>query len=320
MGADTLKAMQLLLLSALTGCYLQQLEDTAAPRDCEQRSLFYVDADGDGLGDETQKIIACEQPSGAVTEAGDCDDSDPTLTDDCGDSTLCADAGEADDSSNSFSNTEFPECPDPLTAPHLGYEAPELSRYALLLGCTVDTGCQDGDRSALALSCASQAAYGEDETGAETTPEAPATLTLSLNDAYALIPALEADAQLGVLLFGEGEQRWAAVYDAGYALQLGWVDSAGAYEPSADLMTAVGLEGVPLFGTLSLEDATETCPWDDDSQRGRDLGVLATQGEQSAVLGPMAWTELDGLRLHTGAMRLDLDGDNARTLLIVGLD
>jgi len=37
---------------------------------------FYADVDGDGYGDEDSAVESCEAPSGLVTEAGDCDDSD----------------------------------------------------------------------------------------------------------------------------------------------------------------------------------------------------------------------------------------------------
>jgi predicted outer membrane repeat protein len=40
---------------------------------------WYADADGDGVG--TVEVLACDQPSGTVALAGDCDDSDANLTD-----------------------------------------------------------------------------------------------------------------------------------------------------------------------------------------------------------------------------------------------
>ncbi len=42
--------------------------------DAVDKRGYYVDADGDGYGDRTQVVRACTQPSGAVTEAGDCHD------------------------------------------------------------------------------------------------------------------------------------------------------------------------------------------------------------------------------------------------------
>lgn len=44
---------------------------------------WYPDADGDGFGDGDAPVRACEQPSGTIVAAGDCDDSDPTVTWDC---------------------------------------------------------------------------------------------------------------------------------------------------------------------------------------------------------------------------------------------
>ncbi|MFH1467003.1 MAG: MopE-related protein [Pseudomonadota bacterium] len=40
---------------------------------------WYPDGDGDGYGDALGAIAACEQPSGTLTDAGDCDDADPDI-------------------------------------------------------------------------------------------------------------------------------------------------------------------------------------------------------------------------------------------------
>ncbi len=42
-------------------------------------STWYADTDGDGWGSEGAEIVACEQPTGAVEQAGDCDDGDPGI-------------------------------------------------------------------------------------------------------------------------------------------------------------------------------------------------------------------------------------------------
>ena len=41
--------------------------------------VFYTDADGDGYGDPFQPVQACSVPQGAVTNAQDCDDSNPAV-------------------------------------------------------------------------------------------------------------------------------------------------------------------------------------------------------------------------------------------------
>jgi hypothetical protein len=97
--------MIVLSLLLMIGC-----EDDAEPtqRDCDERSLFYVDADGDGFGDPTQVVLACELSSG-LSDAGlsdngdDCDDSDAAITTACTDTDTGeppgpADSGGTDDS------------------------------------------------------------------------------------------------------------------------------------------------------------------------------------------------------------------------------
>ncbi len=40
---------------------------------------WYLDADGDGFGDEGSAIYQCEEPEGAIAIGGDCDDEDPAI-------------------------------------------------------------------------------------------------------------------------------------------------------------------------------------------------------------------------------------------------
>ena len=73
-------------------------------------STYYADDDGDGFGDKADAVIACEQPSGYVSSASDCDDTDadinPTADEvcdgadnDCDGKTDDADSGLTDGSS-----------------------------------------------------------------------------------------------------------------------------------------------------------------------------------------------------------------------------
>ncbi len=43
---------------------------------------YYVDADGDGFGEDDTRVAACSAPDGSVSVPGDCDDADPTANPD----------------------------------------------------------------------------------------------------------------------------------------------------------------------------------------------------------------------------------------------
>lgn len=84
-------------LCLTAGCYLPD-EPVVADRDCETRSLYYADTDGDGYGDEAHKWLACSPPVGAVDNAEDCDDQDANraldCTEDTADTADTADTGD----------------------------------------------------------------------------------------------------------------------------------------------------------------------------------------------------------------------------------
>jgi len=47
--------------------------------DEEALGTWYVDADGDGWGDDASAAVSCELPEGAVEAGGDCDDTDDSI-------------------------------------------------------------------------------------------------------------------------------------------------------------------------------------------------------------------------------------------------
>ena len=51
--------------------------DGEIDEDAEDAETYYTDNDGDDFGDDETAQTACEQPSGTVTQGGDCDDTNP---------------------------------------------------------------------------------------------------------------------------------------------------------------------------------------------------------------------------------------------------
>ncbi len=81
----------MLVLLALLACgSTTEPTDTGSvdTDDCEEecpeedQQTFYLDADGDGYGDDDNPVVACTQPDFAVTQGGDCDDLDASVSPD----------------------------------------------------------------------------------------------------------------------------------------------------------------------------------------------------------------------------------------------
>ncbi len=70
--------------------------DDAVEDDSCTESTWYEDADGDGLGNASVTLSACEQPDGYVSNSSDTDDTD----DGSGSSAACETTGEVDQSTN----------------------------------------------------------------------------------------------------------------------------------------------------------------------------------------------------------------------------
>lgn len=54
--------------------------DSQIDEDAIDKQTFYRDNDGDGYGDPSNTVTACEQPEGYVSVAGDCNDANPTIS------------------------------------------------------------------------------------------------------------------------------------------------------------------------------------------------------------------------------------------------
>ncbi len=53
--------------------------DGEIDEDASDVATWYADADGDGYGDASGEVMACEQPRGHVSDAQDCDDGDASI-------------------------------------------------------------------------------------------------------------------------------------------------------------------------------------------------------------------------------------------------
>lgn len=313
--------MQLLLL--LSACQIREALDTAVePRDCEERQLFYVDADGDGYGLEDQKIFACEQPQDSSELAGDCDDTDPDLIDDCAPppSELCADGPPQSGAQVSYPDEGFPECPEALSTPSVFFQGSDAERYIAVQQCTVQSTCSEGQLSAVELSCVTQVSYGETAGAPVDVTLDPAQAIVMLSDFASADPGLAWPQEVAVLLAADGPDTWVSIYDADFALRFGWMSTQGALVPPADLLTSAGLDGVPWWGLLSLQDNLEICDWEDGTQRLRATGMDLSAGADTVTVGSSSWADLgEGYRVHTGLLQDSLDTGSQRTLLITGL-
>lgn len=311
------------LLMLLTACDVINNVDTAAPRDCEERQLFYVDADGDGFGVEDQKILACEQPDDSSEVAGDCDDNDPDLVEDCAPPALetCTGALAQNPVPPTYPDASFPECPSPQTGHAITWEWLEAQRYIAIQQCTVQSVCAEGVLSAVALSCLTQVAFAEDAEGApvEITPGDEVELVL-ISDTAHIDPGLQWPLEVGLLTAQDGSDRWLSIYDADFALRFGWMETAGPLTPPADLLANAGLEGVPWWGAMSVQDNLEICDWEDATQRTRATGLDLAIGGDSLRIGASTWGDLGtGYRVNTGPLQDSLDSGSFRSLLITGL-
>jgi hypothetical protein len=73
-------ALALFGLSACQGWGDREVPDQ---RDCDERTVYYRDSDGDTFGTDDHMMLACIGASGWSKKGGDCDDTDATVTTEC---------------------------------------------------------------------------------------------------------------------------------------------------------------------------------------------------------------------------------------------
>ena len=118
--------------------------DGTADEDATDMTTWYADLDGDGWGDETDSVEACEQPSQYVSNAADCDDMDSSVG--SGGTEICdgvdndcdgtVDGGDATDAATWYEDADG----DGYGAGHTGFaDCDPGSGYT-----TSDGDCDDG--------------------------------------------------------------------------------------------------------------------------------------------------------------------------------
>jgi len=76
---------RLLPLLLLVGCAaVADLYNADGDRECDPRSIFYEDVDGDGAGNPASVYVGCAVPAGYVATGEDCDDLEPDFSTECG--------------------------------------------------------------------------------------------------------------------------------------------------------------------------------------------------------------------------------------------
>ena len=124
--------------------------------EAEDALEWFVDNDGDGFGDPATTERGCTQPSGTLTEAGDCDDNDPTVNP--GEVETCEDGkdNDCDGSANECGLHGVINEADASDATWTGESSSDSAGYGVAL-----TGDMDGD----GIGDAVIGAYGNDEAG-----------------------------------------------------------------------------------------------------------------------------------------------------------
>ena len=121
--------------------------DCDAEVDEEVQSTFYLDTDGDGFGDLTQPVEACELPGGASANSDDCDDGNaavsPVATELCdsidNDCDELTDEDDAADAGTWYADTDGDGFGDAAVS-SVACAAPSDT-------VADDTDCDDGDRT-----------------------------------------------------------------------------------------------------------------------------------------------------------------------------
>jgi len=240
-------------------------DGTVDEDDASDALTWYADDDGDGWGDASNTTTACDQPTGTVTNASDCDDSDDTLN--------------RDDADGDGYDTCEDDCDDADATVNPGAEDVE--------GNGVDDDC-DGEVD------------NSDETWVVTTPEDFMLGSIDGNTHF----TVDDDGELQLAWLATGftatsatESLPSARSSMGVVAANGYLYTVGGSVGSSSYSTDVASAAINTDGSLD--------PWDDSLEEiptGTTTVALATDGHCLVMAGGYTSSDSTAEEVYTAEL------------------
>jgi hypothetical protein len=252
--------------------------------DAVDASVWYADADGDGFGNAAKIDIACEQPSGYLSDSSDCDDSTAAaypgadevcdgIDNDC-DGDIDEDGG-VDDGETYYADADGDGTGDPDST---------------VVACAAPSGyvdnyydCNDGDAGEPTVADA----VNGTASGSGTWADPYDTLQAAIDGAYECVLALAGTYQEAIELGSSDVDIW-GVEGSDYTTIDGNTSTCGSSDPTAcasAVTIATGTGAAPTLhgftitggsGTMSSSTTSTTCADSSASHAGRNTCSVTT--------------------------------------------